>query len=57
MLGFFMIPDNHMWNYNFVGLGIVPTMKYGVILANPKEYYNEVHRMAHFIKFTRYEED
>jgi hypothetical protein len=32
-------------------------MKYGIILANPKEYYNEVHRMAHFIKFTRYEED
>jgi len=22
-LGFFMVPDNQMWNYNFVGLGLV----------------------------------
>ena len=51
--GFFMVPDNHMWNYNFVGLGLVPTMKYSVILSNPKDFYNEVHRASHFIKFIK----
>lgn len=48
-----MCPDNNMWNYNFLGLGLVPSMKYGLILANPKEFYNEVHRISHFLKFNR----
>jgi len=50
-MGFFMVPDNHIWNYNFVGLGLSASMKYSLILANPKEFYNENHRAAHFIKF------
>ena len=28
-------------------------MKYGLVLANPKDFYNEVHRASHFIKFIR----
>jgi len=55
-LGFFMVPDNNIWNYNFIGLGLVPTMKYGLILANPKDFYNEIHRISHFIKFRRTED-
>ena len=55
-LGFFMVPDNQMWNYNFTGLGLVPSMKYGLVLANPKEFYHEIHRTAHFIKFIKTEE-
>jgi len=50
-LGFFMVPDNHIWNYNFVGLGLNSSMKYSLILANPKEFYHEYHRASHFIKF------
>ena len=50
-LGFFMVPDNHLWNYNFVGLGLVPSMKYSLILANPRDFYHEIHRASHFIKF------
>lgn len=50
-LGFFMVPDNNIWNYNFVGLGLNANMKYSLVLANPKEYYNENHRASHFIKF------
>ena len=46
-----MVPDNHIWNYNFVGLGLNANMKYSLILANPKEYYHENHRASHFIKF------
>jgi len=55
-LGFFMVPDNQMWNYNFTGLGVVPNMKYGLILANPKDFYHEIHRTSHFIKFIRTED-
>lgn len=44
-LGYFMCPDNGIWNYNFVGLGLVPNMKFALILQNPKEFYNEAHRV------------
>jgi pre-mRNA-processing factor 8 len=31
-------------------------MKYGLILSNPKDFYHEVHRSSHFIKFIRNED-
>eukprot|EP00825_Cyclidium_porcatum_P048313 TRINITY_DN808_c0_g1_i4.p1 TRINITY_DN808_c0_g1~~TRINITY_DN808_c0_g1_i4.p1 ORF type:complete len:386 (-),score=60.43 TRINITY_DN808_c0_g1_i4:27-1184(-) len=51
--GFFMVPDNQVWNYNFIGLGLAQTSKYGLILQNPKDFYNEIHRPSHFINFNR----
>jgi len=45
-----------MWNYIFAGIGLVPSLKYGLILANPKDFYNEIHRAQHFIKFNRNDE-
>jgi pre-mRNA-processing factor 8 len=56
-LGFFMVPDIQMWNYNFIGYGVVPTMRYGLILSNPKDFYHEIHRVSHFIKFNRPDDD
>ena len=56
-MGFFMVPDNHMWNYNFVGLGLVPQMKYSLLLANPRDFYHEIHRASHFIKFIRQDDN
>ena len=35
-MGFFMVPDTGIWNYNFVGLGVVNNMKYALIPSNPK---------------------
>jgi len=32
-------------------------MKYSIILSNPKDFYNEIHRTAHFIKFIKTEEE
>ena len=32
-------------------------MKYGLKLANPKEFYSEIHRPAHFLEFGALEED
>jgi pre-mRNA-processing factor 8 len=52
-----MCPDNGIWNYNFVGLGLVPNMKFALILQNPKEFYNEAHRVQHFIKFNKGDSD
>ncbi|EXB67278.1 Pre-mRNA-processing-splicing factor 8 [Morus notabilis] len=55
-LGFYMIPDNGPWNYNFMGVKHTPSMKYGVKLGTPREYYNEDHRPTHFLEFSNLEE-
>jgi len=41
-LGFYMVPDVGSWNYNFMGVKHQTTMKYGLKLDNPKEFYHEV---------------
>jgi len=51
-LGFFMVPDIGSWNYNFMGVKHSPNMKYGIKLDNPKEFYHEMHRPAHFLNFS-----
>lgn len=56
-LGFFMVPDNEIWNYNYIGIQHVPEAKYNLALANPKDYYNELHRASHFISFAKSEQE
>jgi len=51
-LGFYMVPDTGSWNYNFMGVKHSATMKYGLKLANPHEFYHESHRPGHFLKFS-----
>ena len=41
-LGFYMVPDVGSWNYNFMGVKHQVSMKYGLKLDNPKEFYHEV---------------
>ena len=53
IVGFFMVPDNRIWNYNFIGIGLIPKMKYSLILGTPKQFYDEGHRVTHFVKFIR----
>lgn len=55
-MGFFMVPDNVIWNYNFIGLGIVSNLKFTLVPANPKEFYHESHRPSHFLRFIKSEE-
>lgn len=55
-LGFYMIPDTGPWNYNFMGVKHTPSMKYGVKLGTPREYYHEDHRPTHFLEFSNLEE-
>jgi len=56
-MGFFMVPDNEIWNYNFIGIQHAHNMKYNLILSNPKPYYHEIHRPSHFLNFAKTQED
>ena len=55
-MGFYMVPDLGSWNYNFQGVKHSAGMKYGLQLANPKEFYHEAHRPNHFLDFSTLEE-
>ena len=51
-LGFFMTPEDDVWNYNFMGVQHSKSMKYDLKLANPVPFYDEIHRPYHFLNFT-----
>ena len=51
--GFFMVPALGSWNYNFMGVKFSANMRYELQLANPKEFYNEIHRPDHFLRFSQ----
>ena len=55
-MGFYMVPDVGSWNFNFQGVKHQPNMKYGLKLANPKEFYHELHRPKHFLDFSTLED-
>ncbi|XP_061351299.1 pre-mRNA-processing-splicing factor 8A isoform X1 [Gastrolobium bilobum] len=54
--GFYMVPDNGPWNYNFMGVRHASGMKYGVKLDKPCAYYQNEHRPTHFLEFSSMEE-
>ena len=51
-LGFFMVPEDGIWNYHFMGHKHDAKKQYKLALENPKEFYDEAHRAQHFIQFT-----
>jgi pre-mRNA-processing factor 8 len=55
-LGFFMVPAQGSWNYNFMGVRFDLDIKYELQLSNPKEFYHEVHRPSHFLNFSASED-
>ena len=50
------VPDNGPWNFNFMGVKHTVSMKYGVKLGTPREYYHEDHRPTHYLEFSNMEE-
>ncbi|CAG8556682.1 15709_t:CDS:10 [Gigaspora rosea] len=56
-MGFFMVPENDIWNYSFMGPSHSTSMKYTLKLDVPKEFYHELHRPQHFLNFSSMEED
>ncbi|VDM33985.1 unnamed protein product [Hydatigera taeniaeformis] len=55
-LGFFMVPAQGSWNYNFMGVRHNPNMKYELQPLKPKKFYHRIHRPSHFLDFTNVEE-
>eukprot|EP01097_Dermamoeba_algensis_P005076 TRINITY_DN3238_c0_g1_i2.p1 TRINITY_DN3238_c0_g1~~TRINITY_DN3238_c0_g1_i2.p1 ORF type:complete len:182 (+),score=56.12 TRINITY_DN3238_c0_g1_i2:1-546(+) len=56
-LGFYMVPDAGLWNYNFMGVRHSPNMKFALQLSNPLEFYHEMFRPAHFLNFSQMEDN
>lgn len=54
-LGFYMVPAEDVWNYNFMGVKHNAGMRYDLKLGNPKEFYHELHRKTHFMNFSALE--
>jgi pre-mRNA-processing factor 8 len=50
-----MVPENGVWNYNFMSVQHSVHMKYTVSLNVPKEFYHEHHRPSHFLNFSEME--
>jgi len=48
-----MVPDNEIWNYNYIGIQHVNSLKYNLVLSNPKDFYHEIHRPSHFLNFAK----
>ena len=56
-LGFFMVPDEDCWNYNFMGVKHQPSMEFGLKIGNPLPFYDELHRGHHFLTFAEDADD
>ena len=50
-LGYYMVPAEGVWNYNFQGIRFQEHEAYELALANPREFYHESHRPQHFLNF------
>ena len=50
-LGFFLVPENDVWNYNFLGVRWSASMEYKLKNAQPYEFFAPLHRPMHFLSF------
>lgn len=55
-LGSFIVPDDEIWNYNFMGVKHSVGMDYNLMVAVPREFYHESFRPSHFLTFTAMED-
>jgi hypothetical protein len=56
IVGFYLVPGpSGIWNYNFMGTKHSSIMKYQLIPAVPRLFYDQMHRPIHFTKFTQLE--
>lgn len=47
--GFFLVPTNDSWNYNFKGVRFQPENKYSLEPGAPRDFYAEIHRPDHLM--------
>jgi pre-mRNA-processing factor 8 len=55
--GFFVVPENGVWNYNFMGTKFDASQPYDVTIDIPKAFYDESHRPADFLHFAGFEQE
>lgn len=55
IVGFFMTPENDIWNYAFMGAGWNENITYQLKLDTPLPFYHEYHRPVHFSSFNELE--
>ncbi|ORM40251.1 Pre-mRNA-processing-splicing factor 8 [Babesia sp. Xinjiang] len=51
--GFFLVPADDAWNYNFMGAKHSLHMQYQLQVEVPRPFYDPVHRPLHFIQFAQ----
>jgi pre-mRNA-processing factor 8 len=56
--GYFLVPDNGLWNYSFMGsmFGVVEKKPVHVRLDTPVRFYDSLHRPVHFHTFAELED-
>lgn len=56
--GYFLVPDNGIWNYSFMGstFGTVEKKPVHVRLDTPVRFYDSIHRPIHFSNFAELED-
>ncbi|EGW33924.1 uncharacterized protein SPAPADRAFT_133535 [Spathaspora passalidarum NRRL Y-27907] len=55
--GTFMVPEDEIWNYFFIGTMFNPKEIYDMKVDIPIGFYHELHRPIHFLGFSQLQED
>jgi pre-mRNA-processing factor 8 len=55
--GFFLVPEDGIWNYGFMGAGWNPNSSYELKIDTPYPFYHELHRPIHFTSFNDLEDN
>lgn len=51
IMGNFLVPSTDVWNFIFSGATFDPSFDYELKVGIPLEFYNEMHRVIHFMQF------
>jgi pre-mRNA-processing factor 8 len=56
--GYFLVPENNVWNYSFIGVAFEDLSKrrLDVKIDTPARYYDDLHRPVHYQSFAELEE-
>ncbi|QLQ77845.1 hypothetical protein HG537_0A00920 [Torulaspora globosa] len=56
-MGNFLVPSGDLWNYTFMGASFTEELRYDTKIGIPLEFYNETHRVTHFLQFNATNDD
>ncbi|AQZ09897.1 PRP8 (YHR165C) [Zygosaccharomyces parabailii] len=52
IMGNFLVPSTDVWNHAFSGATFNPELDYELKVGIPLEFYNDLHRITHFMQFS-----